>query len=135
MPGSHASDPAALPRAEAGFRCSARDEAGLTAAALLATAASWYSVDAAIVIVTVVGHFFVFCNVVRLRRSFELTWAACYTAAAAVLTKLDAFHAGPLALAITPVTLLLIALEVRSARYHGAGWRIVNPRWRSYRDG
>lgn len=136
MPGSHFSDPAALlDGAEAGFRCSTRDAAVLAAAALLAAVASWCSVDAAVVIVTIVGHFFVFCNVVRLRRSFELAWAACYTTAAAILTSLDAFHAGPLALAITPVTLILVALEVQSARYHGVGWQIVNPRWRSHRSG
>jgi hypothetical protein len=122
-------------RAEAGFRCSAPDGAVLAAAILLAAAASWYSVDAALVIVTVVGHFFGFCNVVRMRRSFELAWAACYTTAAVVLTALDAFHAGPLALAITPVTVIFVALEVHSARYHGVGWQIVNPRWRSHRRG
>jgi hypothetical protein len=135
MPGSHSSDPAALPdRADAGFRCSAGDEAVLTIAVVLAIAASWWSVDAAVVIATVVGHFFVFCNVVRLRRSFELAWAACYTTAAAILTALGAFHAGRLAFAIAPVSLIFVALEVQSARYHGVGWQIVNPRWRSRRS-
>lgn len=106
----------------AGFRCSARDEGVLALAALFAAVASFWSRDATIVIVTVVAHFFVFCNVVRLRRSFELAWAACYTTLAAILSGPHAFRAGALACAIAPITVLLIALEVRSPRYHGVAW-------------
>jgi hypothetical protein len=59
MVGPHSSDPAALPdRAQDGVRWSARDAAVLTTAVVLAAAASWCSVDATVVIVTVVSHFF-----------------------------------------------------------------------------
>jgi len=72
-------------------------------------------------------HFFLFCNVFRIRRSYELIWAAAF-----VVNLLAWQVAGamswPRVLAMQlPVTVLAIASEMRSRRYHGVGWRWINP--------
>lgn len=75
----------------------------------------------------VVGHFFVFCNVVRMRRSYELAWAGVLCASALGWVVLGALPAAP-ALALPPLAAAgLIALEVRSPRYHGVAARRLNP--------
>lgn len=54
----------------------------------------------------VVGHFFLFCNVVRLRRTYELVWAAAYVVATGVAIAVGLFDAWiPLA-GVTPLTAL-----------------------------
>jgi hypothetical protein len=69
------------------------------------------------------GHFFLFCNVFRLRRSYELVWTGVFIANVTVwLYLVDFSWAGVLA-AQLPLTALLIAMEVRSSRYHGIGSR------------
>lgn len=74
------------------------------------------------------GHFFLFCNVFRVRRRYELLWTASF------LANVLAWHlAGELSwtavLAVqTPLTLLAIVAEVRSPQYHGVLARRVNPR-------
>jgi hypothetical protein len=66
-----------------GFRVSAIDVAvlivGACATAYVATYAPWIG----IAIGFVVAHFFLFCNVVRMARRLELTWAAIFVALAA----------------------------------------------------
>ena len=68
-------------------------------------------------------HFFLFCNVFRVRRRWELMWAAVF-----VLNVLAwqvavgrIFWAGVL-LAQTPVTLAVISAQVSSGWYHGIGF-------------
>ena len=105
-----------------GARCSALDVLVLVIAGA-AAAAVWRQPGApGAIIVTVVGHFFVFCNVVRLRAALELAWAGTYVVVAAAL--LARGHDGWVALAaIAPVTATLIALELRRPDYRGLGWR------------
>jgi hypothetical protein len=69
-------------------------------------------------IVFAVGHFFLFCNVIRMRRSYELVWAALF------LVNFGAFGVALGApfkalLVQFPFTLLLVLLEVRDPRYRG----------------
>jgi hypothetical protein len=80
-------------------------------------------------VLAVVGHFFLFCNVVRLRRAYELVWAVTYVVATGVAIAVGLFASWiPLA-GVTPLTALLVGLELRSARYHGVAWRRINPGW------
>ena len=85
------------------------------------------------VIPMAVGHFFLFCNVFRVRRSYELAWAAIFIANFAAWTLLAPGFSWPGLLAIQlPVTAIVIALEVRSPRYHGVWADRLNPRLREY---
>lgn len=71
------------------------------------------------IIAAAAGHFFLFCNVFRVRRSYELIWTGIFLANVAAWTFANRFSwAGILAIQL-PVTAFVIALEIRSPRYHG----------------
>jgi hypothetical protein len=73
----------------------------------------------------VAGHFFVFCNVFRITRPKELAWAALFlvnTCAWFVSGRLEWL---PVLLTQLPISILVIAAEIRSPRYHG----ILAQRW------
>ena len=66
------------------------------------------------------GHFFLFCNVFRVRRSLELAWAGVFLANFAAWSWIG--FSWPAVLAVqTPITMLAIGVEMRSPRYHGIG--------------
>ena len=78
------------------------------------------------------GHFFLFCNVFRLRRSYELFWSVLFLTNIGFWLFHNELHwAGILALQ-TPLTIALILLEMRSPNYHGVFWARLNP---GYGDG
>lgn len=117
-----------------GFRLSVRDVVvivlGAAAAFYLAEIEPWWS----FAVVFVVAHFFLFCNVVRMARPLELTWAATFVAlaAATLLTKLPGW---PVTIAVSlAVTAAIVALQIRKPSYHGLGWQRVNPGLRAWWD-
>lgn len=80
------------------------------------------------IVVAVVGHFFLFCNVFRVRRTFELWWAGVFVvnvSACFAFGKIDWWPAMGFQL---PVTIIVICLELRSSSYHGIGARWINPK-------
>jgi hypothetical protein len=128
MPRPHV-DEAHEAQSPAGLRFSRSDGLVLLIAGTVTLAAWNLRTNPGALVLTVVGHFFLFCNVVRLRRAFELLWAGCYVVVTSVTVAGAAFNWGLPLIAITPVTLVLVVLEGRSERYHGVGWRILNPTW------
>lgn len=116
-------------RDSAGIRFSWMDTGVLAATAVLAMATWHLPTNPSILLLTVVGHFLLFCNVVRLRRSFELVWALAYVAATFGAIALGVVDWTLPLLAVTPITIMLVVIEVRSMRYHGIGWRKINPGW------
>jgi hypothetical protein len=120
-----------------GFRLSVLDGAilaggGLTTY-LLYGLDRWTGVAAAFVVV----HFFLFCNVLRMSRKPELTWAAVF-AALAVSAAVFRIVSWPVVLSVSAVlTVLLTVLESRRPSYHGVGWQRLNPQlpaWWSARE-
>jgi hypothetical protein len=110
-----------------GFRFS-RTDALVIAACAGATWALWRPLgELALVFPVVLLHFFLFCNVFRIRRSYELIWAGMFVLNLACWVLLGAFWWPWVLLAQTPLTLALIIAEMMSRRYHGAGWRWINP--------
>ncbi len=111
-----------------GFRLSPLDVAVLAAGAVgtvaMAGADRWLGVAVAFV----VGHFFLFCNVLRMSRSPELVWAGCFSAGAVVTVVFRAASWPAVLAASAGLTVVLTAVEVRRQSYHGVGWRRVNPR-------
>jgi len=110
-----------------GFRLSALDviilNVGMVVVFALATIVGW----GALVVGFVLGHFFLFCNVVRMSRALELTWAAVFAALAAATLALDA-PGWPVTLSVSLIaTAALVGLEMRKPSYHGAGWKRINP--------
>jgi len=104
-----------------GFRFSAIDAAVLCIAALGTWLLYPITPTYAWLIPFTVGHFFLFCNVVRMRRPQELIWAALFLVNFAALAFLVPPFAWPRMLALQlPVTLALTWLTVRSDQYRGA---------------
>lgn len=122
-------DDVARPRRTHGFRISVTDSVVLVLAAVSVVYLAPISEVLAFVIAMVVGHFFLFCNVVRLHRYLELTWGAIFIVNCFVWWMwLEDLRVLPVLAGQLPVTLLLVLLEVRSPRYHGIGARRINPR-------
>ena len=80
----------------------------------------------------VVGHFFLFCNVFRVRRSYELAWAALFLVNTGWRLNQGAFGWNPTLLWQLPVTLVVLLAEIRSPRYHGIGAQRLNPKLEEY---
>lgn len=104
-----------------GFRLSPLDLVFLAVGVLAVVLTRGLPGDPSTLIAIVVGHFFLFCNVVRLRRAFELAWAAVFVALAVIGWGLGTPGWIPPLVFISPYTVLLVILEIRSGRYHGAG--------------
>lgn len=74
------------------------------------------------------GHFFLFCNVFRVRRRYELAWAAAFLVNVLAWHLADALEWWRVLALQTPLTLAAIVAEVRSSTYHGAFAARWNPR-------
>ena len=111
----------------AGFRCSPGDALVLG----LAVAAAAYLASAEMpmwwLIPMVVGHFFLFCNVFRVRRWLELVWAGVFVLVAGGWMAVGRIDWLPVFLTQLPCTLAVLAAEVRSPSYHGIAAARLNP--------
>ena len=117
-----------------GFRLSVIDVIVLLAGGLLAWRLWELAWWAGLVVVFVVGHFFLFCNVFRLARVPELIWAGTFVLLCSA-TILAGFPSWPLTLALSlALTVVLIGREMRKPSYHGICWQGVNPRLRQWWD-
>ena len=85
----------------------------------------------------VVGHFFLFCNVLRMSRVPELVWAGVFAGLA--VGAVGGVVAWPWVFGVAGlVTVVLAGIEARRACYHGVGWERVNPglrEWWAQRQG
>lgn len=120
------------PKILVGFRFSVVDAVVLIAGAALA----WWLYRSRMplwwVVPMVVGHFFLFCNVFRVRRNYELLWAGLFAGNTVFwLLRLSTAWLPPL-LVQAPVTLLVIFAEMLSPRYHGIFAARINRRLGEY---
>lgn len=65
------------------------------------------------------GHFFLFCNVFRIRRRPELIWAGLFVMNVAINVTFGELSWLRILAIQTPLTVLLISQEIRSEKYHG----------------
>ena len=115
-----------------GFRLSLRDVIviliGIAAAAYLFRIEPWWS----FIVVFVVAHFFLFCNVVRMARPFELAWAGVFLALSTA-TLLAEVPGWPATASVSlVVTVVIVVLQMRKPSYHGLGWQRINPGLRTW---
>lgn len=98
------------------FRFSYLDLAAIILAGL-ATWVLWTFIGSfALIVPVTLGHFFLFCNVFRVRRSYELLWSVCFVGNLAYWLSFPELNwLGVLAVQ-SPLTIGLIALELRSQR-------------------
>jgi hypothetical protein len=111
---------------KAGFRLNAVDVAFIAAAAIATVLLRDRLGDGVWVIPFAVGHFFLFCNVFRVRRAYELAWVAIFFVNVSAWASAGRFSWLGVLAAQVPFTLLAIALEMRSRQYHGVGCRRIN---------
>jgi hypothetical protein len=118
-----------------GFRFSVTD-AGIilifTAMTLLLKAAGS---PLAWILPIVACHFFLFCNVFRVRPRFELIWAGLFLANVIAWTLLNQLAWIPILPTQIPITILVILAEMRTPRYHGIFAEHLNPRLADYLKG
>lgn len=115
-----------------GFRLSKLDIAvligGFAAAVIVGLLIVWLGFAIAFVL----AHFFLFCNVFRLARPLELTWAAAFVALASGTLTFE-FPGWPATAVVSlVVTVVVVLLEMRKPSYHGVGWAWINPGLRGW---
>ncbi len=81
------------------------------------------------------GHFFLFCNVFRVRRNFELIWAALFVINVTAWLCVEKLEWTNVMACQFPITAAFVFADLRSPRYHGVFARAVNPRLTDYLDG
>ena len=111
---------------KAGFRLSVVDVAFIAAAAAATVFLRERLGSSVWIIPFAVGHFFLFCNVFRVRRKYELAWVGVFFVNVAAWALADRFSWPAVLLTQAPFTLLAIGLEMRSREYHGIGCRRIN---------
>lgn len=111
----------------AGCRLS-RFDVGVIAACAFATWFFWDENHWVLILPVVLGHFFLFCNVFRIRSTSELIWAAVVMINFGYLVLNEQFSWPRFLACQSPLTVGLILLELFSKRYHGIGSRWINAR-------
>lgn len=127
---SNAPTPLAMHIFKPGFRISTLDYTVLLLGAIASIAA--LQIDHAIAGVTAftVGHFFLFCNVLRMNRTYEIIWAAGFIslAGATIYGIIPSWWA---CYGVTTLTTgVVVTLQLRRPDYHGAFWQQTNPNLR-----
>jgi len=127
-------DTAALPTARpglgnrtCGFRFSARDALVLAAGALLTLWLWRIPGGAGFFPLFTVLHFFLFCNIFRIRRQMELMWTGWFV----LMAFVGSITTGSFWIAYTaalPVTADVIAVGLTRPWYHGVWARQINAR-------
>ena len=111
----------------AGFRLSVVDVVFIAAAVVGVVLLRDRLRTAVWIIPLAVGHFFLFCNVFRVRRSYELAWVGILFCNLGAWVITDRFSWLNVLAVQTPFTLAAFVLEMRSRRYHGIFARRINP--------
>lgn len=110
-----------------GFQLSVLDVVVLVLAVIGTYVLGRYSWWAGLIILFVVGHFFLFCNVFRIARKSELIWAGTFEVltAATILWEIPGWIITISSSLL--LTMFLVVLEMRKPSYHGIFWQCLNP--------
>lgn len=110
-----------------GFRLSKLDVAVLVISGV-AVAGLWVNTPwLAGIILFVVMHFFLFCNLVRMNRRSELIWAGCFVLLMSISLATDLLPMWSAFVLSAAITVVLVILETRRPDYHGVLWHKFNP--------
>ncbi len=110
-----------------GFRISGIDITVIVTAILGAVFLYRFSGEYTFIILFVVSHFFLFCNVLRVSRPPELIWASLFVIlgfSVKIPGILSWYHVCTVMLIATGI---IILVESRRASYHGILWKRLNP--------
>lgn len=110
-----------------GFRISLTDVMTLVLGFTIGAAGYIRIGDIALFVPYVVGHFFLFCNVFRVRRRPELLWAGTFVINCSIWLLVGCIDVAGMLGSQIAVTLGVIVNELRSPSYHGICARAINP--------
>lgn len=79
------------------------------------------------IVLVVVAHFFLFCNVFRVRSNFELVWACTFLLNTGFWLRRAELNCLPVLAIQLPITACVLLAEMRSLRYHGIFAARINP--------
>ncbi len=106
------------------------------AVAVVATAATYdFTAGLSLLGLFVVAHFFLFCNVFRIRRKPELIWAGVFVANCLAWSIFHRLHIAGICLPQCLLTAILVIYEIRQPTYHGVFARSWNARLDEYLAG
>ena len=118
-----------------GLRFSVLDGCVLVAAFVL-TMSTWsMTFGLSALILFVVLHFFLFCNVFRIRRKPELIWAATFVANCLAWILTGNISTLGITVAQAVITTVILLHEIRLPYYHGIYAETINPRLGDYMSG
>ena len=117
----------ALMHFKPGFRISKIDVFVLVIGAL--SAGYFYTVSqiSSLIILFVIGHFFIFCNITRMSRIPELIWSGIFLLCAGFSAAKGQPSWSATFVLAGLTTIILVVLEVRKPGYHGIFWQTLNP--------
>lgn len=110
-----------------GFRLSFLDALVLAVGAMATAGLARIDPALAAALAFVVGHFFVFCNVVRMARPLELVWAGQFMLSSSSTVLMGTPTWPQTFLLALACTATLTALQLRKPSYHGVFWQRLNP--------
>ncbi|WLE97112.1 MAG: hypothetical protein QTN59_20860 [Candidatus Electrothrix communis] len=80
-----------------------------------------------LVVLFTLAHFFLFCNVLRMCRRFELIWAALFLLLSVNTILFSMPNWLGTTLIMLGITAVLTVLHMRQPSYHGIFWKQINP--------
>lgn len=80
-----------------------------------------------LIVLFVVCHFFLFCNIIRMSRIPELIWAANFLVFCVGSIQLNLLSLKMVFLISVVLTLVLTVYEFQKPSYHGVFWQKLNP--------
>ena len=108
-----------------GFRLSKIDILAIICGVVVAAASFSYSSVITFLVLFVVGHFFLFCNIIRMSRPSELIWSGIFLALSSA-SLLKGFPSWSVTVLIsTLLTAILVVIETRKSSYHGVSWQKI----------
>lgn len=110
---------------KSGFRFSAVDAIAIVGCAAITAAVRKPLGDLAWLLPITLAHFFLFCNVFRVHRYFELAWAGLFIANVLAWVLAGGFCWSSVLAVQTPITLIGIAASLCSSNYHGIGASLI----------
>ncbi len=118
-----------------GFRLSGADIAVLIIGAAASAIGYYILGEVALFIPYVLAHFFLFCNVFRIRRRPEIIWAFAFLLNCCSWVAIGGVNVFGICASQLLVTLSIVLLEIRRPYYHGILADRLNPNLRDYLEG
>ena len=110
-----------------GFRLSIFDAIILFIGGTGAIYLAGVEVTASFIIIFVIGHFFLFCNVFRISRPPELIWAVTFVSLSIITVTIGYPGWIPIVLISLVLSIAFIIREIKLPSYHGILWHKINP--------